>query len=43
VIDFVEERAPEGFADVHDIATPDELRAIVGDYEDLAGFSRARG
>ncbi|RDC71806.1 flavin-dependent oxidoreductase [Rhodovulum sp. 12E13] len=43
VIDFVEERAPEGgFADVHDVATADELRAIVGDYEALAGFGRAR-
>ncbi|MEE4120847.1 MAG: flavin-dependent oxidoreductase [Paracoccaceae bacterium] len=43
VIDFVEERAPEGgFADVHEVATADELRAIVGDYETLAGFGRAR-
>ncbi|MFQ6546556.1 flavin-dependent oxidoreductase [Aestuariibius sp. 2305UL40-4] len=41
VIDFVEARAPEGYSDVNDVATPDELRAIVGDYEDLAGFSRA--
>ncbi len=43
VIDFVEERAPEGgFADVHDVATADELHDIVGDYETLAGFGRAR-
>ena len=35
VIDFVEERAPEGYADVHDVATAEELRAIVGDYEKL--------
>jgi 2-polyprenyl-6-methoxyphenol hydroxylase-like FAD-dependent oxidoreductase len=39
VIDFVEERAPDGYADVHDIATAEELRAIVGDYESLAGFA----
>ncbi|MDP0927691.1 flavin-dependent oxidoreductase [Paracoccus onubensis] len=39
VIDFVENRAPDGFADIHDIATPEELRAIVGDYETLAGFA----
>ena len=38
VIDFVETRAPDGFKDVHDVATPEELRAIVGDYEALAGF-----
>ena len=35
MIDFVEERAPEGYADVHDVATAEELRAIVGDYEKL--------
>ena len=39
VIDFVEERAPGGYDDVHDIATADELRAVVGDYESLAGFA----
>ena len=43
VIDFVEERAPDGYEDVHDVARPEELRAIVGDYEELAGFDRARG
>lgn len=35
VIDFVEARAPEGYSDVHDVATEEELRAIVGDYERL--------
>ncbi len=35
VIDFVEARAPNGFEDVHDIATEEELHAIVGDYERL--------
>ncbi|MEM6824729.1 MAG: flavin-dependent oxidoreductase [Pseudomonadota bacterium] len=43
VIDFVEARAPKGFEDVHDVATPEELRAIVGDYEALAGFGRLPG
>jgi 2-polyprenyl-6-methoxyphenol hydroxylase-like FAD-dependent oxidoreductase len=35
VIDFVEDRAPDGFSDVHEVATEEELRAIVGDYEVL--------
>ncbi len=35
VIDFVEDRAPEGYTDVHDVASEEELRAIVGDYERL--------
>lgn len=39
VIDFVENRAPDGFADIHEVATPEELRGIVGDYETLAGFA----
>ena len=42
VIDFIEARAPDGFADLADVATPDELRAIVGDYEDLVGLERVR-
>lgn len=40
VIDLVEERAPDGFGDLDDVATPEELRAIVGDYQKLAGFTR---
>ena len=43
VIDFVEERAPDGYEDVHDVATAEELRAIVGDYEVLAGFAPPDG
>lgn len=35
VIDFVEARAPEGYDDVHNVASEEELRAIVGDYEVL--------
>ena len=41
VIDLVEERAPEGFDDLHDVATDAELRAIVGDYQRMAGFAGA--
>ncbi|MEM1047016.1 MAG: flavin-dependent oxidoreductase [Pseudomonadota bacterium] len=40
VIDLVEQRAPDGFEDLHDVATPDELRAIVGDYNTMAGFAQ---
>jgi 2-polyprenyl-6-methoxyphenol hydroxylase-like FAD-dependent oxidoreductase len=39
VIDLIEERAPDGFADISEIATPDELRALVGDYQQMAGFT----
>ncbi|MEM9958318.1 MAG: flavin-dependent oxidoreductase [Pseudomonadota bacterium] len=39
VIDLVEERAPDGFASLDDVATPDELTAIVGAYQRMAGFS----
>ncbi|MEM6945242.1 MAG: FAD-dependent monooxygenase, partial [Pseudomonadota bacterium] len=35
VIDLVEERAPNGFEDLADVATDDELTAIVGDYQRL--------
>ena len=40
VIDLIEQRAPEGFSDLHDVATPDELRSIVGDYSQMAGFAQ---
>jgi len=40
VIDLIEARAPDGFADLHDVATPEELTAIVGEYSQMAGFSR---
>ena len=41
VIDLVESRAPDGFANVEQVARPEELRAIVGDYQTLAGFAPA--
>ena len=40
VIDLVEERAPDGFDDLHDVATPEELTALVGAYQEMAGFAR---
>ncbi len=40
VIDLIEERAPDGFDDINDIATPDELRAIVGEYHQMAGYAK---
>ncbi|MEM7566201.1 MAG: flavin-dependent oxidoreductase, partial [Pseudomonadota bacterium] len=42
VIDLVEERAPDGFERLEDIATEDELTAIVGSYQTMAGFETAR-
>jgi 2-polyprenyl-6-methoxyphenol hydroxylase-like FAD-dependent oxidoreductase len=42
VIDFVADRAPDGFADLSAVATQDELAAIVGGYARLAGFAVAR-
>ncbi len=40
VIDVVEERAPDGFATLDDIASHAELEAIVRGYSHLAGFAR---
>lgn len=38
MIDLIEERAPDGFAAFDDVASPGELRAIVGDYQTMAGY-----
>lgn len=40
VIDLVESRAPAGFARLGDVASEDELRAVVGGYAQMAGFAR---
>jgi hypothetical protein len=40
VIDVLEERAPEGFADVDTIASHAEREAIVRGYASMAGFAR---
>jgi 2-polyprenyl-6-methoxyphenol hydroxylase-like FAD-dependent oxidoreductase len=39
VIDLVQARAPQGFRDVHDLATEEELQAIVGSYRKVAASS----
>ncbi len=40
VIDAVEARAPDGFANIDDVLTFEQRRAIVGGYAAKAGFSR---
>jgi 2-polyprenyl-6-methoxyphenol hydroxylase-like FAD-dependent oxidoreductase len=40
VIDVLEERAPDGFADVETIASHAEREAIVRGYASMAGFAR---
>lgn len=40
VIDLVEERAPDGFASLDAVASPDELEAVVRGYQTMAGFSK---
>ena len=42
VIDFVAARAPEGFANVSDVANREDLSAIAGGYARLAGFAVER-
>ncbi|MEM6549737.1 MAG: flavin-dependent oxidoreductase [Pseudomonadota bacterium] len=39
VIDLVEARAPNGFTSLSDVTTHDELIAIVGEYQRIAGFT----
>jgi 5-methylphenazine-1-carboxylate 1-monooxygenase len=36
--DLVEERAPNGFTDLHEVVTQQELEEIVGDYKRVAGL-----
>ena len=38
VLDLAEQRAPDGFADVHDVFAPGELEEIAASYKQLAGF-----
>jgi 2-polyprenyl-6-methoxyphenol hydroxylase-like FAD-dependent oxidoreductase len=42
VIDVIEERAPDGFGDISEVASPDELKAIVAGYSQVAGFDKAQ-
>ncbi|MEO1197995.1 MAG: flavin-dependent oxidoreductase [Pseudomonadota bacterium] len=40
VIDLVEQRAPDGFNNLSDVVTEDEIKALVSGYAQLAGFSK---
>lgn len=40
VMQMAEERAPEGFAHVHDVISREELEATAGEYKKIAGFDR---
>jgi hypothetical protein len=40
VIDAVEERAPEGFANIDDVLSYEQRKAIVRGYAATAGFAR---
>ncbi|MGO4843713.1 flavin-dependent oxidoreductase, partial [Rhizobiaceae sp. 2RAB30] len=40
VIDLVEARAPDGFADIETVASYEERKEVVRGYASLAGFAR---
>jgi 5-methylphenazine-1-carboxylate 1-monooxygenase len=40
VMQLVEERAPQGFANLDDVVSPDELEGIAARYKQIAGFDR---
>ena len=40
VIDMVNQRAPDGFENLHDVASHEELEAVVMGYSQLAGFAK---
>jgi hypothetical protein len=42
VIDLIATRAPDGFAQLDDVATQEELTSIVRGYAQLAGFAMVR-
>lgn len=42
VLQAAEERAPDGFTNVHDVISADELDATANEYKRLAGFDRDR-
>lgn len=42
VIDLVEERAPDGFENLEDVASQEELTAIVKGYSKMAGFDQSQ-
>ncbi len=42
VIDVVEERAPDGFERLEDVASQEELEAIISGYSKMAGFDQSQ-
>jgi 2-polyprenyl-6-methoxyphenol hydroxylase-like FAD-dependent oxidoreductase len=40
LLNLVEERAPNGFTNLTDVISPQELEEIIGDYQRTAGFDR---
>ncbi len=42
ILELVEQRAPNGFGDLDDVVTRDELAEIISRYSKLAGFDRER-
>ncbi len=42
MIDVVEERAPDGFADLSEVASHAELEVIVKGYSKMAGFDQTQ-
>ena len=42
VMQIARDRAPEGFADVHDVISEDELQRIALEYKQAAGFDPSR-
>ena len=42
VMQLAEERAPDGFKDIHDVIPQAELEAIAARYKQTAGFAKAQ-
>ena len=40
VMQIVEDRAPDGFSNLHDIITQEELEDIASRYKQIAGFEK---
>jgi hypothetical protein len=41
MMELAEERAPDGFRDIHDVVTEDEMLEISSSYKRMAGFDAA--
>jgi hypothetical protein len=40
VMQIAEDRAPDGFTDIHDVIPQEELEAIATGYKQVAGFDK---